>query len=68
MDNDGTYLIELLRGLNELTHVKGLEQGLATTSHSVHGSFLSSLKVNCLELNRVFQMWSVQRDPVQPST
>lgn len=31
-------------------------------SHSGHGNFLSSLKVSCVELNTVLQMWSIQRD------
>lgn len=31
-------------------------------SHPGHSNFLSSLKVSCVELNTVLQMWSIQQD------
>lgn len=63
--SDGTSLTGLLRGLSQLSHVKSLEQGLATGSHLAHGSF-HSLKINCLELNTILQIGSIQQAPDAP--
>lgn len=35
---------------------------MATASHSGHGHFSFSLKISCVELSALLQMWSIQQN------